>query len=335
MIYLWMSVSRFYGAGTCGYQLLRHMSKKSEVTWTGGPSQGDDFTDDAMKELILKHYKPILDGKVDGPLVQIAGPNMERLSKWRGTKEIGYIFFEKELSREWIRNLRDDFDIRIAGSEWNAELMREAGLDNVCAIPQGVDTDMFKPAKRTIMPESFLVFSGGKYEHRKAQDLVIRAVAEAQKTCPDMVLIASWYNMWDQDVVEEARHKAKLGGVTDISMLPPLPHDNLALIMANCDVGVFPNRAEGGTNLVMMECMASGIPVIARNETGQRDVLGADYAYLTKGTDNEVVEQTAIYLEKAYYDRTTLKAMGYRAREAMKFWSWERTADEFLKVINA
>jgi hypothetical protein len=39
-------------------------------------------------------------------------------------------------------------------------------------------------------------------------------------------------------------------------------------ILREIDVAVVPNRFEGGTNLVAMECMACGMPVILSANTG-------------------------------------------------------------------
>ena len=47
----------------------------------------------------------------------------------------------------------------------------------------------------------------------------------------------------------------------------------MARVLREVDVAVFPNRCEGGTNLVAMECMACGIPTILSNNTGHKDLV--------------------------------------------------------------
>jgi glycosyltransferase involved in cell wall biosynthesis len=44
-------------------------------------------------------------------------------------------------------------------------------------------------------------------------------------------------------------------------------------VLQEMNVAVFPNRAEGGTNLVAMECMACGLPVILSGNTGHLDLI--------------------------------------------------------------
>ena len=65
--------------------------------------------------------------------------------------------------------------------------------------------------------------------------------------------------------------------VSRVITLGPRPNALLARIYRNTDVGLFPNRCEGGTNLVLMEYMACGKPVVAVDATGHRDVVREEH----------------------------------------------------------
>ena len=52
-----------------------------------------------------------------------------------------------------------------------------------------------------------------------------------------------------------------------------VPNAGMPRILRECDVAVFPNRAEGGTNLVAMKCMACGVPTILSANTGHLDLI--------------------------------------------------------------
>ena len=54
------------------------------------------------------------------------------------------------------------------------------------------------------------------------------------------------------------------------------PNVGMPHVLHEADVALFPNRAEGGTNLVAMECLASGIPTILSANTGHLDLLRGD-----------------------------------------------------------
>ena len=47
------------------------------------------------------------------------------------------------------------------------------------------------------MKDSFVIFSGGKFEFRKGQDIVIKAFRHLQDKYRDVNLITSWFNSWD------------------------------------------------------------------------------------------------------------------------------------------
>ena len=58
-----------------------------------------------------------------------------------------------------------------------------------------------------------------------------------------------------------------------IAALPPLQHGDVPGILRKVDAALFPNRCEGGTNLVAMEALAMGVPTILADGTGQRDTV--------------------------------------------------------------
>jgi hypothetical protein len=71
------------------------------------------------------------------------------------TKRIGVIFFEAPLSRAGIERAKR-YDLIIAGSTWNADVLRAADLDSVRTILQGVDPTSFTPRpSAACFPASF------------------------------------------------------------------------------------------------------------------------------------------------------------------------------------
>ena len=116
--------------------------------------------------------------------------------------------------------------------------------------------------------------------------------------------------------------------------MPLCQQDELVQLISQSDIGLFPNRVEGGTNLVMMEYMATGLPVIANDSTGQADVLDDEYAFRINGGDMELVDQMVDRLEYAYQNRDKIKEMGAKASKAMDAFTWEKMADRFLEVCD-
>jgi glycosyltransferase involved in cell wall biosynthesis len=216
-------------------------------------------------------------------------------------RTIGVIFFEKELTAEALARAQR-YPLIVTGSTWNERTLRDAGVPNVRTIFQGVDRTLFHPERRLgLFGDKFAIFSGGKAEWRKGQDLVLDAFKVFSGRHPDALLVTAWQSAWPHlaleiggvvtdGQVDVRAWAAKLGidpaKVIDIG---PTMHTLMPQIYRECDMGVFPNRAEGGTNLVAMECMACGVPTYCSRLTGQCD-LKLPYWIDEVGPIDEVME---------------------------------------------
>lgn len=66
-------------------------------------------------------------------------------------------------------------------------------------VHQGIDPCIFHVAPRSqLWLNRFVIFSGGKLEYRKGQDIVIAAFKEFHTRHPDALLITAWHNYWSQ-----------------------------------------------------------------------------------------------------------------------------------------
>lgn len=318
-VYLSLPVSDYFGYGVCGKYLLRELSRRCETFYD---PVGECLIDDVEIHGLVSAFRKPLTANVEMPLIQAPGPNLAPQTPYRGEPNVAYLFTECETLSATQRDNLKAFDVLIAGSEWNAQVIREAGF-KCDAVPQGVDRNIFRPFPRKALKEHFVIFSGGKWEHRKAQDLVIRAVKVLQQRHADIMLMASWFNIWDgQHHYEEARKE----GIRLIE-LPLCSHEDMAKHMNQSDLALFPNRCEGGTNLVMMEYLACGKPVVANDSTGQRDVLDESYAAYINGSDDKLVEQMINSVEFLYQNRDACELMARAADSAMDNWPWSRTCD--------
>jgi glycosyltransferase involved in cell wall biosynthesis len=387
VIYVDFPLGSAFGWGICGkyctLELARRVPTRTVVEEFSQEGVGDGLEWRELAPLLLPRERLARfprEGQIvrlDGPLLEcIAGKEMLPASPTlRGTRTVGYSFFEDNvLDPAWIENARRHFDWVATGSSWCTLLLREHGLDAVSTVVQGVDQSVFFPGSghREFFRDRFVVFSGGKLELRKGQDIVIRAYKVLQDRHDDVMLVNSWYNPWPFSVhtMKASRlirfdppesspsYLQTVHGILGdngidagrVVTLLPQPNRLMPRIYANTDVGLFPNRCEGGTNLVLMEYMACGKPVVASNVTGHRDVLSADNALAidargateVRGADGKAVarwpepdlEQTVAQLEYAYQHRSRLAALGARAGEDMKSWTWGRTAEAFLRLLS-
>ena len=246
--------------------------------------------------------------------------------KW-GRANIAFCFFEVAILTQAQRHYAASFDMILAGSKYNERVLVEHGItpEHVRTAWQGVDTTLFRGSstradvdvetqKLLQLPEQgrdakppFVVFSGGKLEIRKGQDIVIAGFRKFLRSHPDSVLVTAWHNYWpgkltdsiqkaglvqgapDLRVVDAAGRPKMLNGKgqeeavrawvvrngipeANVRCLGPTEPRILAAVLRRADVAVFPNRAEGGTNLVAMEAMASGVPTIMSSAMGHADL---------------------------------------------------------------
>jgi glycosyltransferase involved in cell wall biosynthesis len=229
--------------------------------------------------------------------------------------------------------------------------LREIGVKNTKLLIQGVDSAVFSPQSPRAPDGAIRIFSGGKFEYRKGQDLVIAAFREFVKSHPEAHLVCAWHNPWPQlfrtmansGVINTLAHgetqpeffRSLLhnNGISDsqFTILPQLSQHDLAREMANTDFGLFPNRCEGGTNLVLMEYAALGREIVANVLTGHADVENA-ISMPIEATEDEnhwalqpVANITDAMRDAADYPRSDFTGCS---------WTWEDAAKTVLSEID-
>jgi len=258
---------------------------------------------------------------------------------------LAYGFWEFNMRAEAARINASRYHWIFAGSEWCASRVRYAtGAKNVSALIQGIDFERFKPQPWPEKRNGFRVFSGGKYEFRKGQDIVLAAMKVFMSQRKDSVIITSWHNPWpdtmrsmDQSWLIEPANPFDGMDMKRVFQLPRMKNEDMPKVYRETDVGLFPNRCEGGTNLVLCEYMASGRPAIASAETGQAEVLNGYPLNLTQGAFdsagwfNSDVSDCLVMLERCYQKRDKLKEWGDLARKQVESLSWKRCAEQIAE----
>ncbi|HEX6508018.1 MAG TPA: tetratricopeptide repeat protein, partial [Chloroflexota bacterium] len=373
-MYVAMPLGTAHGWGVCGRYLTKGLALRGETRLVTDQFDIDLVGDEEEFHFLQRLLYSGLVAPPDSPVLQaILGTQMvPSRPTLRGRFTAGYTFFEENiLPRVAIENAWRYFDLVVTGSTWCQEVLESYGLQDVRTIIQGIDPSIFFPlnTEKEHPRDQFVVFSGGKLELRKGQDLVIRAFKVLQDRHSDVQLLNSWSNPWDfsfntmrssphirfeptaTDQVERINQVLADNGIdlSRVTTLPPRRNVTMPEVYRNTDVGLFPNRCEGGTNLVLMEYMACGRPVIASYNSGHRDVVTDENAVLIRNMgqanimrdgqhaavwDEPNLEETVEALEWAYQNRGRLSEIGHRAGQDLAKLTWERTADQFYDVLS-
>ncbi|MEA3348714.1 MAG: glycosyltransferase family 4 protein, partial [Pseudomonadota bacterium] len=288
------------------------------------------------------------------------------------TREAGVIFFENTIFNDIAKERAKRFPLIITGSHWNEAILKKNNFPTTIeTVIQGIDPTIFHPAPKSgIFRSRFVIFSGGKLEYRKGQDIVIEAFKIFQQRHPEALLLAAWHNSWPESMAEitttgyvsglpdnrQDQQQAIAGWLVNnglkedsVIVLPEAPNIYMAPVMREADVALFPNRGEGGTNLVAMEALACGIPTILAANSGQLDFADANFCYPIKeqgkvkatinmpgveGWGESSIEEIVETLEEIYNNHDRAQQHANRAAQHMQDFTWEKQIDKLLQKLN-
>lgn len=198
-------------------------------------------------------------------------------------------------------------------------------------IPLGADLERFKPATaidrlylRTEfnISEPFSVLYVGRLIPGKGIDVLIRAIALLQQEISVKLIIAG---KGPPRYVRKLRQLAKKMNV-NASFRGQIAHKRIDRLYRAVDCLVCPSQQHEAFGLVNVEAMASGIPVIASDNGGIREIIDSGHnGYLIYPYNRP--EPFATILYKLADNPSLARSLGENGREhAVQKFSWARTA---------
>ena len=285
-----------------------------------------------------------------------------------GSVNYAICVFEYDLSNEFTLENAAKFELVFGGCRWNQEVLKEHGVPNTDLFLHGVDSGLFYP-RRKKNQNRFIVFSGGKLEYRKGQDIVVAAFRQFAKRHADAVLATVWNNPWidsaesialgghvdeelgvDENGCLRIEEWAIRNGISPSQIVDfgTVPNESMPELYSQASVAVFASRCEGGTNMMAMEAMASGVPCILSANTGHLDLMTEDNCYplleqtqlttqnLTGKEDwrESNVDELVDALERVYQDRDEANMRSAQGAKFMGDWTWEKRTEPLIERIH-
>ena len=186
-------------------------------------------------------------------------------------------------------------------------------------IPFTVDQVSILTAKRVV--------SIGRYAYEKGNDLLLRAWAKVEKSCPDWTL--DIYGMGNRTPYKALMHELGIdesrchlhGSLTDVKG-----------VYLDSSVFTLPSRFEG-FGLVIIEAMACGVPVVAFDcENGPRNIITNNQnGILVKPFDVDKYADSLLRLMQDYQLRSQ---MGNQAFESSKQYYIEDIALQWKELFD-
>jgi glycosyltransferase involved in cell wall biosynthesis len=264
-----------------------------------------------------------------------------------------------------ISELANRYDAFVVASKWNKNLLEAVTNKKIYLNHEGIDPLRFHPGPKNglLNDDFFYIFSSGKIEHRKAQDIVLAVFKKFAEGKPNVQLVTAWQSVFASQISQG--FKGILANSIDITNgaanivkwavdngipsekiidLGQVPHHMVPHVMREMDAALQLSRAEGGTNFVAMECMASGVPTLLSRCTGHLDIMSYPNAIpvevTSKLTNN--IDGTADWREADIDDAVEKLEMLYKLKKETGTThgkdvfprTWAQHSQELEKIIS-
>ncbi len=214
------------------------------------------------------------------------------------------------------------FDRAIAVSAAAARFAEVIWRRPMALIPNGVDTQVFTPEERAPFGPLKLLFVGHWHNPRKGLGVLLDAYRRLHER--------GWH--LSLEVVGDGGDKIDLPGVR---YLPAISDERaLAERYRAADLFVAPSLGRESFGIVLLEAMASGLPVVCSDIEGYRSAIAPDGALLVPPGDSEALAEALAELGRGRKER---KHMSEVNREAALAYDWsaiaDRVRDEYLAAL--
>lgn len=193
-------------------------------------------------------------------------------------------------------------------------------------IYNGVDTEEFFPDADKRNSEQFTIICVSRVTPRKGIRFLIQAfkILSGRYDNARLIIVGDGNEKQSlEDLVQglDLREKVEFAGV--------IAHENVFEYYRRANIFVLPSLNEGMSN-VMLEALACGLPVVATNTGGTKELL-------TDGVNGLVVkmkdpDDLAEKIEKIILDSDLEKSMSLESRKLAEKLSWENVSNQYIDL---
>jgi glycosyltransferase involved in cell wall biosynthesis len=208
------------------------------------------------------------------------------------------------------------------------EVLRVAPGARVVTIHNGVDRALFACAREP-RPRLRRILHIGKFEHKKAQDIVLQAFRRILRDFPDARL--QLVGAEGPALAETRMLISGLGLAQSVELHVNAPHEQVPAFMQAADIFVLPSRLEP-FGIVLLEAGVSGLPVIATRVGGIPELIEHEQTGLLIAPDDAAALESAI--RRLMADRPLAEALARRWQQrVLATWSWRTTGQKHIELV--
>lgn len=300
----------FHRAWWQRYELPKRLSAVDALLVPGGIFQGDFHPYVAMSQNMLPF---------DPKMVKMYRVGSFKWAKLRMVKKLqlstfrradGVIFLSK-FSRDWI-----------------GPLISPEPFPN-CVIPHGIEQRFFPPERRDVEGDEFhVVYVSGVHWYKHQNDVAHSiAVLRAEGIPIRATFVGPVYFQPAGDALHQTI--AALDPAGDFLLhAGKVSFDEIDRIYREADAFVFASACESFPN-ILLEAMASGLPIASSNRGPMPEILGEHGVYF----DPEDSVSIASALRQLYGDPGLRRALASASQARALEYSWERCATETFSFL--
>jgi glycosyltransferase involved in cell wall biosynthesis len=338
------NIARGGGVGSVAYYLPKALGKKVGVTYLSGIASNRAFPETYLNVFgkFVKKEFDIIHFNAD-PSWKNGSSALLRFAKLRQARTVLNIHGIPQLERkaeqwresvpfiDWLStlsycNLADRIVVNSEFMRNNVVTWYRLNRDKVVVIPNGVNLKMFtKSNERIVLEGDPSILYVGHLSRLKGVDILIRAVSKLSSDLPNMKL----HLVGNGNAPIFAALSKKEGIEKYVIFHNWAKQSLIPSYYKSADICVFPSRHEG-FGIVILEAMASGIPVIASDIPSFREIIsnGVD-GRLFKSEDVDALSKEVIAL---YQDPFLMKELTHNAFEKVTRYSWEKIAEKYISL---
>jgi phosphatidylinositol alpha-mannosyltransferase len=193
-------------------------------------------------------------------------------------------------------------------------------------IPNGVDLDRFADAEpfEELRDGTLNILFLGRFEERKGLIHLLKAYHRLRKRHVDARLLV----VGTGPKSREYRRFVGLRGIRDVEWLGRVSDDDKARYFASADIFCSPATGQESFGIVLLEAMAAGIPIVASDIHGYKNVMQRGVQGLLVEPRNPRALAAALY--KLAGDPDLRHRMGEEGRARAPEYSWDRVTERIV-----